>query len=1442
MVLRKMVLRRIGVLSVLLASLITVPAGTASAAANLATYGVATASSAEGAAYGADKAIDGDPATRWSSAFADPQTITVDLGASADITGVTLRWEAAHGTAYSIETSADGAAWAPAYATTTGDGGVDEITGLEASARYVRLTGTARATEYGYSLYEFEVLGTFTEQAVSLAVPAVRLAEDGTAEVPVRLNKAAESQVTVAYSTADGTAVAGQDYRAAEGTLTFAPGETGKTITLTGVDDEVNERAETFELRLGEATGAVASPRTSLAVTVTDDDPLPFDGETRVLADLDSQPEGVFAWGDSASSMPALEIADDGDRRGLRVTYDVAQWGGWSHEWTTAEDWSGFDGFSFWVKGTGSGQQIYFEVKDGGTAAGSAELFDASFVDDVAGWRKIQVPFRDFKRRTDYQPGGAPTDGRLELTGMWGYAFRLPAASGTMIFDDVRIYQQVLTVDKYDGEVPIVSGPPEPGIFTFGGDADDHPSLSFADDERGKVLRGTYDISQWGGVVRNLAGTQDWSGFAGVRFWWYGQNTAPLPPGSGKRIFLELKDGGDGPEASELWNTSFTDDWEGWHLVEIPFSRFAYRGDYQPVPGGIDHKLGLTEMWGYAFTMPSGAPGEFRLDDFQVYGVAGAAPKATVALDRPVYSVKENDTVEVRVSVTTTGGGPLDEPVTVTYGTGEGTATAGSDYTPATGTLTFPAGTASGESQTFTVLTLGDDAAEEAETIPITLSATGAGVPAEEPVIVLDAHGLPYLDAKRPVGERVADLLGRMTLAEKVGQMTQAERNALRAQGDIARYALGSLLSGGGSVPTPNTPEAWADMVDGYQLRARGTRLQIPLIYGVDAVHGHNNVVGATIFPHNVGLGATRDPDLVEKTGTITAKEVKATGVPWDFAPCLCVSRDERWGRAYESFGEDPALVTRMATIIDGLQDEGVLATAKHYVGDGGTKYGSSTTGDYTIDQGVTEVTRAELEAVHLAPFREALRRGVGSVMPSYSSVDYLGDAEGPVKMHAHADLITNVLKKSMGFRGFVISDWQAIDQIPGDYPSDVRTSINAGLDMIMVPTRYEEFVATLTAEVQAGRVPMARIDDAVSRILTQKFRLGLFEKPYTDRSGLADVGSAAHREVARTAAAKSQVLLKNAGRLLPLPKTAKVYVAGSNADDIGNQSGGWTISWQGSSGPITEGTTILQGIRAATSGEVTYSADASAPTAGHDVGVVVVGETPYAEGVGDVGVNGRTLSLSAADTAAIEKVCAAMKCAVLVVSGRPLLLGPVLEKATAVVASWLPGSEGAGVADPLFGAVPYTGRLPFTWPRQAVPINVGDAAYDPQFPYGWGLRTDAPRTRLKAVRDQLLKVRGDAHATAAAAALTVALLDRNWAKDGTVREPRVVLTALATAAGLLERARKDTFAQIDAVVSVARDVAQSRPQTPDRVKAQALAEHEHLSGRHKKAVEMLAR
>jgi len=584
------------------------------------------------------------------------------------------------------------------------------------------------------------------------------------------------------------------------------------------------------------------------------------------------------------------------------------------------------------------------------------------------------------------------------------------------------------------------------------------------------------------------------------------------------------------------------------------------------------------------------------------------------------------------------------------------------------------------------------------------------------------ADHLPYHDPSLPVATRVNDLLSRMTLDEKLGQMTQAERGSV-TNAQITQFRLGSLLSGGGSAPSPNNATSWANMYDSFQNAALATPLGIPLIYGADAVHGHNNVVGATIFPHNIGLGATRDPALVQNIGRAVAEEVSGTGVDWDFAPCLCVARNDRWGRTYESFGETPDLPTQMATIVTGLQGSSlggpasVLATAKHYVGDGGTTNGT--------DQGNTQLTEAELRAIHLPPFQEAVRRNVGSVMISYSSWN-------GAKLHGHQYLISTVLKGELGFSGFVVSDWNGIDQIdgaPGFTATEVRTAINAGIDMVMVPTAWQNFINLLRAEVQANRVTMARIDDANRRILTKKIELGLFERPLTDRAYTPTVGNAAHRALARQAVGKSQVLLKNAGNVLPLATANnRIFVAGKSADNIGYQSGGWTISWQGGSGATTPGTTILQGIRntVAPTTTVTFNATGAGINNTYRAAIAVVGETPYAEGQGD---RPSGMGLDTTDLNTISTLRAAgVPVVVVLVSGRPLDIGSQLPNWNALVAAWLPGTEGQGVADVLFGAVQPTGKLPMTWMSSAgqQPINNGDGKV-PLFAYGFGLSYSAP-------------------------------------------------------------------------------------------------------------------
>ncbi len=561
----------------------------------------------------------------------------------------------------------------------------------------------------------------------------------------------------------------------------------------------------------------------------------------------------------------------------------------------------------------------------------------------------------------------------------------------------------------------------------------------------------------------------------------------------------------------------------------------------------------------------------------------------------------------------------------------------------------------------------------------------------------------------------VDELLAKMTLDEKIGQMTQADRGALASEQDIKNYFLGSLLSGGGSAPADNSPSGWADMYDRYQAIALQTRMRIPIIYGIDAVHGNNNVKGAVIFPHNIGLGCTDNPQLVEQAARVTAEEVAGTGIDWTFAPVVAVVRDERWGRTYEGFGEDPALVSTMASAaVRGFQGTSldasgsILACAKHYIGDGGT-----TGGD---DQGNTALDEQTLRAIHLPGYLAAIESGVGSIMVSFSS--WNGQ-----KMHGHKYLLTGVLKGELGFKGFLVSDWAGIDQLPGDYTNDVEVAINAGLDMIMVPQRYREFISTTKSLVTQGKIPMSRIDDAVRRILKVKIEMGLFERPYTDRALTASIGSAEHRQVARECVRQSVVLLKNEPNTLPLSKTlSRIHVAGKNADDLGNQCGGWTISWQGSSGNITTGTTILQAIKNAVSSNttVTYSRNGSGAT-GADVGIVVIGERPYAEGAGDRA----DLRLDNDDVQAVKTVSdAGISTVTILISGRPLQIAGQLDLSDAFLAAWLPGTEGDGVADVLFGDYAPTGKLSHSWPRamSQIPINWGDAVYDPLFPFGFWL------------------------------------------------------------------------------------------------------------------------
>jgi beta-glucosidase len=578
--------------------------------------------------------------------------------------------------------------------------------------------------------------------------------------------------------------------------------------------------------------------------------------------------------------------------------------------------------------------------------------------------------------------------------------------------------------------------------------------------------------------------------------------------------------------------------------------------------------------------------------------------------------------------------------------------------------------------------------------------------------------------------ERAKQIVAKMSPLHKYGQMFQPDRGTVRDPKDLATFGVGSLLSGGGSAPLQNNPMAWARMVNVFREQSLKSDHGVPVIYGIDAVHGHNNVHGAVIFPHNVGLGATRDPELVERIGRITAKEVLATNIDWTFAPVLAVARDERWGRAYEAFGEAPELPELLGpALIRGLQGSrlggdgtSVLACAKHYLGDGNTQGG--------IDQGNSPMTRGEIDSQLLPAYQKAIDAGVGSVMVSYSSVQ-------GIRMHCHGPLLNDTLKKKMGFQGFIVSDWEAVEKLPGNYPEQLSSAINAGVDMVMNPKIYTGFVSTMSSLVP-DRISTERVDDAVTRIVAVKCELGMLEpeRHQRDRSGnlrmdaelLGEFGSEAHRAVAREAVRKSMVLLKNESGLVPLRKDVeKVHLSGRSADDLGRQCGGWTISWQGDTGQLTDGTTVREALQSALgdTGRVSFSPDGSAVATDAKVAIAVIGERPYAEMNGDK----EDLALHSDDVATVKALKATgLPVVVVLISGRPMILGEVGELADAIVAAWLPGSEGSGIADVLLGDFPFSGKLPHTWPRTMaqIPINVGDTNYDPLYPYGFGLTTSA--------------------------------------------------------------------------------------------------------------------
>jgi len=629
-------------------------------------------------------------------------------------------------------------------------------------------------------------------------------------------------------------------------------------------------------------------------------------------------------------------------------------------------------------------------------------------------------------------------------------------------------------------------------------------------------------------------------------------------------------------------------------------------------------------------------------------------------------------------------------------------------------------------------------------TLPLLLAATNALPAQAETRGVADPAKWPQARSAGLIDDRteakITALLTKLSLEEKVGQMIQADTSAIKPE-DLVKYPLGSILAGGSSPPigAPDRSPAgpWIATVHAFNqiaMQKRPGHVPIPIMFGIDAVHGNNNVVGATLFPHNIALGAANNPDLIRRIGDATAKEITAAGIDWAFAPTLAVAQNDRWGRTYESYSEDPSLVAAYAgRMIEGLQGKSgtgsiqtgnVSASAKHFLGDGGTTNG--------IDQGDTDIPEGQLIAIHAAGYPPAINAGTHTIMASFNS--WQG-----VKMHGNKSLLTDVLKKRMGFDGFIVGDWNGHAQIPGCTATDCPASFNAGLDMAMAPDSWKGLFDNTVKQVRAGVIPMARIDDAVRRILRVKFKAGLFNpaRPFEQRSDM--IGSPEHRALAREAVRKSLVLLKNDG-VLPVKAAANILVAGSAGNDIGQQSGGWTLSWQGdgnTNADFPNAQSIFSGIAEAmkaSGGSATFSADGSYATR-PDLAIVVFGEKPYAEGSGDI----RSLEFEPGDKKALALLkkfkTAGIPVVSVFLSGRPMWVNPELNQSDAFVAAWLPGSEGGGIADVLVGDAEgrprqdFTGRLSFSWPRTAAQflLNRGQPGYDPLFPFGYGLSYAKP-------------------------------------------------------------------------------------------------------------------
>ncbi|MGL1936358.1 MAG: glycoside hydrolase family 3 C-terminal domain-containing protein [Fibrobacterales bacterium] len=1323
----------------------------------------ATSSTNEGSNYTASKTVDGDATTRWSSDFSDPQWITIDLEAQYQIKSITLDWETAASKAYEIEVSDDNTTWTSIYSTLNGNGGTDNLS-VNGLGRYIRLTGTSRTTEWGHSLFAFDVYG-LPGVTYDLTVTTV-----GNGTVTPNQGSFVEGE-TVGL-----TATPASGSRFVEWTGDLVGTNINTTIIM---DDHKNitalfEEIPTYLVEyssIGTGSGSITSSISG---------PLFEEGAIVTFTASATSDSRFIQWSDGVTD-PIKTITISAP---LTLTAEFMA----IPRYTLTTNTSGL--------GTGSVEisPVQSDYIEGALVSLHASAAIGSrFVEWQGALTSTQVDAQltmssDKEVTAIFEPiptytittsttgsgtialspvGGIYNEGDIitltaEPTHFWQLDSWGGALSGSDLTHTITITSD-LVVSAAFSEIPN-----QAPIADAGSDQFAYPqnlitldgSNSSDPDFRPNPL--SYTWSQISGPTIEL------SDISAV-------NPTFTPTDIATYTFALIVSDGDLPSPADqvvitieeevteelifavnAGGSLFTDDNGIVYEADNNYSGGKTASTTKAISGTQNDNLYQTERWGASTYAIPATPGEYRIEflfaetywtasNKRVFDISAEGNTVINNLDivNEVGTLTRYD-ITVEDIVVTDGtlsiefhNASVDQPkisafrvyktADIFYGgfsvdTEFGSAPLAVQFTDQSSDKTISWAWDFGDGTTSIVQN--PQHTYSANGV-FSVSLTITNVHGE--TVVVTKNDLIEISDVNPYEAQADALISQMSLEEKIGQMIQVEYPSV-SHSEIRDYGIGSILGGGSWVPGNNTVTDWSNTIDGAQDAAINSRLGIPMVFAADMVHGHAKLYGATVLPHNIGLGATNNPELVYEMGRITKVEGLAAGVPWNFAPCVAVVRDERWGRTNEGFGETPDINSRMGDMqILGMQgDDGsweidMAPSIKHYLGDGGTAWGSSESG--RINPGVAYLNDAEIRSIHLPPYESAVDLDVASVMISYSSWH---NTETGVERPTHLDgyLINDILKGELGFKGVVLSDWDGISRAGDGYTAwTVADGINAGIDMVMVPSAWKTFRSALIQAHSNGWVSMSRINDAVKRILMMKYRLGLFENPWVKRELHSQVGNSAHRDLARQAVRESLVLLKNENNALPISKNEKVVVVGPWASRIGAQSGGWTIDWQGDIDHNIIGTSIYDGINQL--GNNVWYDEYGNNLADADVVVVVVGESPYAESQGDHTDGSSSVYLSQNPHAdLVGKVAnSGKKVVTVLLSGRPMIINPEYNASDAFVAAWLPGSEGLGVAEVLFGDYNFSGTLPHSWPESysQIPINLGDGQ-TPKFIYGYGL------------------------------------------------------------------------------------------------------------------------